>query len=168
MSDNPYDTEESLKNTISLLLQLPKPLAFTLFSLQYFPDYPLTRKAIEDGHIKIEDASVDSLMERATRNWAFVPNRLPFNKKQMLQNIIWLVVFEHVSDRIVKYAVFNNSLGSKFCINYMNYKALVLGTILGVGGIVWKHIWIRYLRNGFKYILKGDIKSLYRKIRNVY
>jgi len=163
--DNPYDTEESLKNAISVLLQLPKPLFFNLYSLQYFPDYPLTRKAIEDGHIKMEDASTDSLMERTTRNWAFVPKLLPFNKKQMLQNIIWLVVWEHASDSIVKYAVFNNSLGSKLCLNYMNYKAIVLGKILGVGGIAWKHIWIRYLINGFKYILKGDIKSLYLEIR---
>src|SRR3990167_1029376 len=91
---NPYDTEESLKNAISVLLQLPKPLFFNLYSLQYFPDYPLTRKAIEDGHIKMEDVSTDSLMERTTRNWAFVPKLLPFNKKQMLQNIIWLVVWE--------------------------------------------------------------------------
>lgn len=163
--DNPYDTEESLKNTISLLLQLPKPLFFNLFSLQYFPDYPLTRKAIEDGHINIEDASVDSLMERTTRNWAFVPKLLPFNKKQMLQNIIWLVVWKHAADGIVKYAVFNNSLGSKFCLIYMNYNAIVLGKILGVGGIVWKHVWILNLINVFKYILKGDIKSLYLKIK---
>jgi len=37
ITDNPYDTEESLKETISLLLQLPKPLRFNLYSLQYFP-----------------------------------------------------------------------------------------------------------------------------------
>ena len=164
--DNPYDTEESLKNAISLLLQLPKPLVFNLYSLQYFPDYPLTRTAIEDGYIKIEDTSIDSLMERITKNWAFVPKRLPFNKKQMLQNIIWLVVWEHATDGIVKYAIFNNSLGSEFCLNYLNYKAIVLGKILGVGGIVSKHRWMRNLIYVFKYILNGDIKSLYLKIRN--
>ena len=163
--DNPYDTEETLKNAISVLLKLPKPLFFNLFSLQYFPDYPLTQKAIKDGHIKVEDASVDSLMERTTRNWAFAPRLLPFDKKQMLQNIIGLIVWGHIRDRIVKYAVFNDSLGSNLCLNYMNFKAVVLGKILGVGGIAWKHIWIRYLINGFKYILKGDIKSLYPKIR---
>ena len=163
--DNPYDTEESLKDTITLLLQLPKPLSFYLFSLQYFPNYPLTRKAIEDGHIKIEDASVDSLMERATKNFDFVPKRLPFNKKQMLQNIIWLVAWGHAADRTVKYAVFNNSLGAKLCLNYMNYKAIVFGKIFGIGGIVDKLVWSRYLIAGFKYILKGDIKSLYLKIK---
>lgn len=164
--DNPYDTEESLEGTISLLLQLPKPLSFYLFSLQYFPNYPLTRKAIEDGHIKIEDASVDSLMERATKNFDFVPKwGCRFNKKQMLQNIIWLVVWRHVADRTVKYAVFNNSLGSKLCLIYMNYKAIVFGKIFGIGGIVDKLVWSRYLIAGFKYILKGDIKSLYLKIK---
>ena len=163
--DNPYDTEESLKNAISLLLQLPKPLAFNLFSLQYFPDYPLTRKAIKDGHIKIEDVSIDTLMERTARTWSFVPKRLPLNTKQVLQNIIWLVAWEHAADGIVKYAVFNNSLGSKLCLNYLNRKAIVLGKTLGIGGLVHRHIWIIYLTAGFKYILRGDVKSLYRKIR---
>ena len=164
--DNPYENEESLKNTISVLLQLPKPLFFNLHALQYFPDYPFTNKAIEEGHIKIEDASVDSLMERTTKNWGFVP-RLTFKKKQMLENIIWLFVSGHVKDRTVKYAVFNDSIGSKICFIYLNIKSTVLGKILGSGGIADKHIWLRYLIYGFKYILKGDIKSLHLKIRKL-
>lgn len=161
--NNPYETEESLKNAISVLLQLPKPLFFNLYSLQYFPDYPLTKKAIKDGHIKVEDASIDSLMERTTRNWAFVPKQT-FNKKQILENIIWLVVWGHGQDSIVKYAVFNDAIGSKICFIYLNIKAIVLGRILGVGGITGiKHI--RNLRMCFKYILKGDIKLLHLKIR---
>lgn len=163
--DNPYDSEESLKNTVSVLLQLPKPLFFNLYSLQYFPDYPLTLKAIEDGHIKVEDASIDTLMERTTRNWAFVPKMVSFNKKQMLQNVIWLVVWRHARDRLVKYAVFGDSMASKLCLDYLNYKAVILGKILGVGRIVEKHAWIRYLINGLKYLLKGDIKLFYLKIR---
>jgi len=161
--DNPYDTEESLKNAISLLLQLPKPLSFNLYSLQFFPGYPLTRKAIEDGHIKVEDSTPDSLMEKTTLSLVFTPRLLPFNKKRILENIIWLIVWEHTTDRIVKYAVFNDSTSSKLCLICMNFQAIILGKILGVGGIVWT----RYVITAVKYVLKGDIKTLYLKCSRV-
>ena len=166
--DNPYDTEQSLEKSIEFLLQLPKKLSFNLYSLQYFPNYPLTQKAIKDKHIQLEDASVDSLIERTTRNWAFVPKLFPYTKKQILQNVIWLVVWNHAKDSIVKYAVFGDSLRSKLCLNYLNFKAIILGKILGVGGIFWRNSWISYFMNGFKYILKGDLITLCRKIRKRY
>ncbi|UCH22949.1 MAG: cobalamin-dependent protein [Deltaproteobacteria bacterium] len=128
--DNPYDTEESLKDTIDLLLQLPKPLRFNFYSLQYFPNYPLTRKALADGHINEEEASVDSLEKRMARNWAFVPKLIPSTKKQMLQNIIWLYVYGHVKDDIVKHAVFKDSLGAKLLFLCLNITAVFLGKIL--------------------------------------
>jgi radical SAM superfamily enzyme YgiQ (UPF0313 family) len=158
--DNPYDTEESLKDTIDILLKLPKPLLFNLYSLQYFPDYPLTKKAIEDGHIRVDDAGSDSLMERTTRNWAFVPRMVPFGKRQMLQNAIWCIVWGHVSDGIVKYAVHNDSVGARLCLHYVNLKAVLLGKIIGVGGI-----WLQYLIHGFRLLLRGDTRTLYQKIK---
>jgi radical SAM superfamily enzyme YgiQ (UPF0313 family) len=163
--DNPYDTEVSLKDCINVLLDLPKPLSFNLYSLQYFPNYPLTQKAIEDKYIKAEDTSVERLMETNAKSWSFFPKLFPYTKKQALQNIIWLVAWGHESDRIVRYGVFGDSLGSKVCFIYMNFKAIILGKILGIGGIVWKHSWMLYLINGFKHILKGDIKTFYFKIR---
>lgn len=163
--DNPYDTEQSLKSTIEFLLQLPKPLFFNLYSLQYFPNYPLTKKAIEDKHIQPKEAESDSLIVRTTRNWAYTPRLLPYTEKQILQNVIWLIVWNHAKDSIVKFSVFGDSLGSKLCLNYLNLKSIVLGKILGVGGIVWRNRWIAYFINGVKYILKGDLKTLYLKIR---
>ncbi|MBM3251557.1 MAG: radical SAM protein [Candidatus Omnitrophica bacterium] len=163
--DNPYDTEASLKNCIRVLLQLPKPLSFNLYSLQYFPDYPLTKKALEDGFIKIEDANIERLMETNLKNWSISPRLLPYNKKQALQNIIWLVVWGHVSNKIVRFGVFGNSWLSKLCFIYMNFKAIIFGKILGIGGIVYKNSWMRFLINGFKHILKGNIKILFLKIK---
>ena len=164
--NNPYDTEESLENTIiRVLLQLPKPLSFNLCSLQYFPDYPLTQKAIEDGHIKIEDTSADTLMERTALNWSFTPKLLPIKRKQILQNLIWLVVKNLVKDGHVKYAVLNDSIGAKFCLIYLYMKSIVLGKILGAGGWVWRQTWIGYLINGSKYLLSGDINLFLHKVR---
>ena len=163
--DNPYDTESSLEESIDLLLQLPKPLSFNLYSLQYFPDYPLTERAIKDGHLEEEEVTPDKLMETNFKNWSFSPRLLPYTRKQILQNIIWLIAWGHIGDWIVKRGVFGSSLSSRVCSIYMNFKALIFGKILGVGGIAWRHNWMFYLIKGFGYLLKGDTKTFYYKVR---
>jgi len=127
--DNPYDSEESLKETIRLLLQLPQPRRFNLYSLQYFPDYPLTLKALADGHIDDEEASVDSLEKRMARNWAFVPKLLPFSKKQMLHNIIWLIAYGHADDKVIEDTVFNCTFKSKGQSLILHFQAYFLGKL---------------------------------------
>jgi radical SAM superfamily enzyme YgiQ (UPF0313 family) len=125
--DNPYDTDETLIDTIDLLMQLPKPLRFNLYSLQYFPRYPLTRKALNDGHIRAEEVSLDSLQKKMARNWAYVPRLLPYSKKQMLQNIVWLYIYGNTQDKSIKSAVFSKSPGALFVLYYLNFKAIFLG-----------------------------------------
>jgi radical SAM superfamily enzyme YgiQ (UPF0313 family) len=138
--DIPYDTEETLKETIDLLLALPKPLHFNLYSLQYFPDYPLTQKALSDGHIKEEEAQLDTLAQRLFRTWGFAPKLFPFTKKQMLQNIIWLIAFGHTSDGIVKDAVLKDSLVAKVKIIYLHLKAVFWGKIREIKRVMNKRI----------------------------
>ena len=171
--DNPYDTEQSLKNTIDLLLQLPKPLLLDLYSLQYFPNYPLTKMAIEDKRVKPEEVEIDSLMERTTRHWMYVPRLLPYTKKQILQNIIWLIAWPNVKNSTIKFSVFNDSLNAKLCLHYINLKSILLGKVFGVGRILYvspkltprRNVWTMYIINGVKYILKGDFKTLGFKIK---
>lgn len=127
--DIPYDTEESLKETICLLLQLPNPLHFNLYSLQYFPNYPLTQKALEDGHIKEEEANLDLLKERMSRSWGFAPKLFPLTKRQMLQNVIWLIAYGHTGGGIVKHAVLKDSLVAKIILIYLNLKSVFFGKI---------------------------------------
>jgi anaerobic magnesium-protoporphyrin IX monomethyl ester cyclase len=127
--DNPYDTEESLKSTLDFLLRLPRPLRFNLYSLQYFPGYPLTQKALEDGHIVEEDVSLDRLQRRMARNWAFVPKLFPFTRKQILQNIIWLFAYGHTNAGMVRQAVFNDSWSSYLGFFYLNFQAVWLGKL---------------------------------------
>ena len=162
--DNPYDTIESLKNTVRFLLQLPKPLSFNLFSLQYFPDYPLTKKAIEDGCIKEEDASINTLLERTTRNWAYVPKFFPYTKKQQLQNIIWLIVWNHANDNMVEYGVFGESAIAQLCFFYLNVKSVFMGKIVGVGGILGRYRFLSDLISVVKYATH-DREVLYQKVK---
>jgi radical SAM superfamily enzyme YgiQ (UPF0313 family) len=127
--DNPYDSEDSLKETIRLILRLPHPRRFNLYSLQYFPDYPLTLRALKDGHIDAAEAGVASLEKRMARNWAFVPKLLPFSKKQMLQNIIWLIAYGHAEDRVVEDAVFHCTTKSKGRLLILHFRAYFLGKL---------------------------------------
>ena len=163
--NNPYESEETLRDTIKLLLRLPKPLFFFLFSFQYFPNYPFTMKSIEDGYIKDEEANVD-IVENPALKWNYTPKLLPNTKKQQLQNIIWLMAFPgaNVNDKIIKFAIFNDLFFSRLCFICLNFKAIIMGKIIGIGGIIWRYRWIGILLNGFKYILKGNIKTLYMKI----
>jgi radical SAM superfamily enzyme YgiQ (UPF0313 family) len=127
--DNPYDSEESLKETIRLLLQLPPPRRFNLYSLQYFPDYPLTLRALKDGHIDDEEASLDSLEKRMARNWAFVPKLLPITKKQMLHNIIWLIAYGYADDKEIKDVVFSSTVKSKGRLLVLHFRSYFRGKL---------------------------------------
>lgn len=164
--NNPYETENSLKETIALLLHLPKPLICNLYSMQYFPNYPLTERALKDRFIKPALLTTDVLMEATGGNWNFFPSLLPYTKKQMLQNIIWLISVNCVKDNIVKYAVFGNSAGSKFCLIFLNFKSIILGKVTGPASFLWrKSRWIWYSLEGLKHILSGDYNLLYSGIK---
>jgi anaerobic magnesium-protoporphyrin IX monomethyl ester cyclase len=55
--DNPYESDEDILCTINMLLQIPYPYQVQLFSLTFFPETELHRKAKQDG--LIGDESVD-------------------------------------------------------------------------------------------------------------
>ena len=103
----------------------------------------------------------DNLMEKTTRHFVYVPRLLPYTEKQILQNIIWLIACNHVKSGAIKFSVFGNSLSAKVCLNYLNFKSIVLGKMFGIGSSPW----IAYIINGVKYILKGDLNTLSLKIK---
>lgn len=163
--DNPYETEDSLREAISVLLQLPKPLTVNTYSLQFFPKHLITLRAIKDGHIKAEDASTENLLDRTSWMWMFVPRLTPFLKKQMLQNIIWLFSHNYSSSYLVKYAVFSESIGAKVVLNLLNIEAIIIEYVID---LLRNHIWISRLLRGITHVFKGDIAGLYSKIRKIY
>ena len=170
IADNPYDTEESLEETIRLLYRLPQPVSnkFNLFRLQWFPGYPLTNKAIEDGHITEEDSNIEKLIKRTSNDWAYVPTiEMPKNRKTKLTNVIWLIVWGHVNENIVKYSVFGDSIGSKLRLQCLNYKALLFGKVVGVGGLAHRYLLVRYGISFLRYLSRGDVKGLARKVKEV-
>ena len=76
--------------------------------------------------------------------------------------------WNHVSDSVVSYAVFGNSLGSRIMLHYLNIKSAMLWKIFGEGG--WIHTAsfklkiVSYPIVAIKMFLKGDWKDLAYKI----
>ncbi len=127
--DNPYDSEETLAETLRLFLALPKPLRANLYSLQFFPGYPLTARALADGHITEREASLATLQERMARNWGFQPRLRPFNRRQMLQNIIWLYAGGWVADRPLGRAAFGDGRAARLRRALLSLEAVARGKI---------------------------------------
>jgi len=173
--DNDFETKETLKECINLILQLPKPVTFNTFSLQHFPDYPMTKMAVKAGHLAKEELEDwPTMMRRTTENWKFIPRlkkrkKTKTNQLQRLNNIIWMMCWNHVSDRVAKYAVFGRSPGSKIVFHYLNLKSVILWQMWGIGG--WfetasqKNVWIvSYPLAAVKMFLRGNWKELAYKI----
>jgi len=162
--DNPYETEKTIMETIALLLQLPKPLSFSLCSLQYFPKYPLTQKALEDNYIHINDLDSDKLFERTSKNFGFVPSLFPFTRKQIFQNMIWLITQNRVSNKSIEFAVFSSSPFSAIALHYLNLKSVLLGKLIGSGGVLLRNNRITRALRTVKYLLRGDFRIFWHKL----
>jgi hypothetical protein len=172
--DNDFETKETLKECINLILQLPKPVIFNTFSLQHFPDYPMTKMALKAGHITEEELEDwPTMMRRTTENWKFIPRlrkrkKTRTNQLQRLNNIIWMMCWNHVSDPVARYAVFGRSLGSKIVFHYINLKSVMLWKIFGEGGWVhtasYKLKIVSYPLAAIKMFFKGEWKDLAYKI----
>jgi len=63
----PYETREDRMASLDLLTSLPKPYQQEVFTLQFFPETELTKRALEDG--TITQNSVESVCERGYEIW---------------------------------------------------------------------------------------------------
>jgi|TARA_B110000438_G_scaffold303672_1_gene366407 anaerobic magnesium-protoporphyrin IX monomethyl ester cyclase len=174
--DNDFETKETLKECISLIMRLPKPVIFNTFSLQHFPDYPMTKLAVEAGHITEEELDDwPTMMRRTTENWKFIPRwkkRKKTRTKQLqrLNNIIWMMCWNHASDKMINYAVFKKTFFSKILFHYLNVKSVLLWSIWGEGGFLHMASFrlrvISYPIAAIKLILRGDWNQLSDKLIN--
>ena len=174
--DNDFETKETLIECIDLILKLPKPVIFNTFSLQHFPDYPMTKLAIDAGHITEEELDDwPTMMRRTTENWKFIPRwkkreKTRTNQLQRLNNIIWMMCWNHAPDKIVKFAVFRKGPLSRIVFHYLNLKSVLLWSIWGEGGLLHKASFrfrpLTYSIAAIKLILKGDFNQLADKIKN--
>jgi len=127
--DNPYDDEETLEGTLRLMLRLPKPLSFHLYRLQFFPEFAVTQKALRDSKIMPEHATPEYLLRSVGENWAFFPTLFPYERKRILENIIWLYARNKCSDKTVENIIARKPFASSAALFFTNIKAVILGQL---------------------------------------
>jgi radical SAM superfamily enzyme YgiQ (UPF0313 family) len=52
---NPFETDEDKRETLNLLLSLPKPFRVRIFNLLFYPNYEITKFALQNGKISKKD-----------------------------------------------------------------------------------------------------------------
>jgi hypothetical protein len=72
------------------------------------------------------------------RNWAFVPRLFPLNKKQMMHNIIWLMVYGRAGDAAVRQAIFSDGFSAGLKLVCLSVKAIFWGKIQALQRIMQK------------------------------
>lgn len=66
ITDNPFETEQDMKDSLEFFLSLPGPYSFNFYSLIYFPGVQLTQVALDAGYIKrdqVEDIAAKTLKQ---------------------------------------------------------------------------------------------------------
>lgn len=61
--NNPYETQEDLKESIAFLLQLPRPFKLQGYNLIFYPGTEITDNALADGYIKINTQESKATIE---------------------------------------------------------------------------------------------------------
>jgi radical SAM superfamily enzyme YgiQ (UPF0313 family) len=64
ITDNPFETEQDMKDSLDFFLSLPGPYSFNFYSLIYFPGVQLTQMALDAGYItrdQVEDVAGKTL-----------------------------------------------------------------------------------------------------------
>jgi anaerobic magnesium-protoporphyrin IX monomethyl ester cyclase len=83
--DNPYETDDDHSVTVDLLLSLPPSFSVNFFSLCWFPETPLTKRALRDGVIDTKD--LEQFTAKALNNF-FMYLPLSPTKRDLFWNCI--------------------------------------------------------------------------------
>ncbi len=66
ITDNPFETEQDMKDSLEFFLTLPGPYSFNFYSLIYFPGVQLTQMSLDAGYIRrdqVEDEAAKTLSQ---------------------------------------------------------------------------------------------------------
>jgi len=99
ITDNPYETYQDKLKALNFLLKLPRPLNLNVFSLNFYPDTDITKKALADGLISENEIEGDS--SRGMRQFIL---KHPAGGKDKFLNYLYFLV----SDR---FCISGNTLG---------------------------------------------------------
>jgi hypothetical protein len=107
ISDNPYESEHDQEETVNLLLQLPKPYQFNLYSLCWFPETELTKRALSDGYI--QKNNIEQYSAKALNNFfVYIP------RSRDTRSLFWNCIKAMAVNPVLPQKVTNFCRHSKF------------------------------------------------------
>jgi len=86
--DNPFENDEDKLEVINLLLSFPKPFEFRLYSLAYFPETELTKRALKEG--LIDENDVEDVAKKTLRQWHISSDYKRSNKEKFYISLVSL------------------------------------------------------------------------------
>ncbi len=113
--NNPYETKEDLKETISLFLKFPRPFFLQGFNIIFFPGTAITEKALRDGLIspnsdvdkfsKITDSSNSPIVSKGVSVESNRFYNINYNStgKEYFYLVFSLLGFNHIPKQVIKY-----------------------------------------------------------------
>ena len=123
--NNPYETKENIKETINLLLELPKPYILNGYNLIFYPGSEIYEKGLKDGYISLnsmdivdqDSSSIYSPINSPLLNWNYkLSNRLyccnySIENKRYLNSLITLI--PRYPNILVRSLLFSENIISK-------------------------------------------------------
>ncbi len=159
---NPFDTEAALEDAVNLLLALPRPIVLDTFKLSYFPHYPLTMRALKEGHITERDVTYEKIADAVMNNFFFIP-RVSLRRRDHLEAAIYVLPWD--------------SALLRFLAGLIARRPIVpVGLLLGVIAVAryrqtfLKNPWLNAVRRvvlGVKLLMSGEFRGLYGKFMQV-
>jgi len=155
--DNPFDTIDTLKETLDLILQLPKPFKFHVFKMQCFGKYPFSLAALDAGFIKEEDLSDDNVAQTCLSSWTFVPKIFSMRRIDHLQSCIYLIIR-------------NVSFGGKVAKKMLESKNIFSGNLACLTAhfvylwLIKTPAWIHRCVNAVRILLSGNLKKFSQRV----
>ncbi|MBU1626941.1 hypothetical protein KKB18_06180, partial [bacterium] len=86
--DNPFENDDDKKEVIELLLSFPKPFEFRLYSLAYFPNTELTKRALKEGFINETD--IEDIAQKTIKQWHISSDYKRPNKEKLYISLVSL------------------------------------------------------------------------------
>ncbi len=157
--ENAFETVETLEEGVRFLLRIEHPYKCQFFKLQYFPEYPMTRRALEAGLVSEDDLSEERIAGEIFSDWFYRPRFGDSDRKARLQNCMFILAWNTVFGRWLSRRFLGR--GGRFCGLAVNLMAVLqyVWTVRLVPGIFGP------LARGLRHLFRGEVGSVAGKIR---
>lgn len=119
--DNPFEKEEDKRQTLELLLELPRPFQLHTHSLTYFPQTELTELALAKKYISAQD--IEDQKQKSLKRWTAT---LDFSRPK--EDLFWDNLYYMAKKRYFPAALIRRLSHSSFLKAHPQYLTFLLKT----------------------------------------